>query len=103
MRCKPGDLAIVVGGSNNNIGMTVTVHNLEDPPIPLFLGDPPREVKIEKSGEIWRVNRNIHWFTAISLQPIYEGPYIEDRCLLPISPPADMKEDVGEQELNVIR
>ena len=88
MKCKPGDLAIVVNSNQANVGLSLTVQCLEDPPF----GAP------EHKGKIWRVDRNIHWFASATGQRVYVGPYIEDHCLMPITPPDDMTEDTDERE-----
>ncbi len=80
LRCKPGDLALVVKGPLNS-GKLVRVIALEDPPASHMI------LRCHR-GETWRVDQLMHW-GVVPGQSLYQWPHAPDSCLLPIRPEPD--------------
>jgi len=81
LRCKAGDLALVIRGDDQgirNIGKLATCLALEDPPT----------VRVLKfHGRIWRIDRRLTWRHRKS-RVSFESSYCPDAFLLPIRPDA---------------
>ena len=74
MRCKKGDIAIVVGGRTGlNLGEEVTCL--------AFVGMPEF---LSSHEDCWRIDKSVMWSDGIN------RPYCPDSCLMPIKP--DSKE-----------
>lgn len=88
LRCKPGDLALVIAGEGN-IGKMVTCLRLEDP---IFADS----VISHRLGSIWKIDRELIWTTNMRVVHI---PYYPDEQLLPITPEEDPEGVVWEKEV----
>lgn len=75
LRCKPGDLALVVRGTQT--GKMLTCERLENPPARFSLEHSP----------IWKVDRDMPW--GRTLEDARWIPYAPDDALMPIRPEPD--------------
>jgi hypothetical protein len=100
LRCKQGDLALVIAGEHN-VGMVV--HCLEPLPAGFWRDDIPWELRqrgarqqiAPEAGPLWRVDRPIQWGTTQGnlKHGVSTVMYVvPDKALMPISPPDETTE-----------
>lgn len=77
LRCKPGDLALVLVGKTN-AGKLVTCLRLEQPAV--FPTD---------CVDVWLVDRPLRWANVYGPFPKFDIPYAPDGALMPIRPEPD--------------
>ena len=94
MNCKQGDLALAIPPSFD-AGKAFTCVEVLMAPTPETLS-----VGIEDSNDypLWRVDRGATWTSAPGALRM-QLPFIPDRCLLPLRPPADDETDTADQDL----
>jgi hypothetical protein len=94
MNCRPGDLALVVGGLEENIGTTVRVIRAEPPP--------HRTSEVD----VWLVDKSLVWIhrrwrtvslwflgeLTIQRSKRFKQPYAPDNILMPLRPPGEKTE-----------
>ena len=90
LRCKPGDMALIIRSSCGNEGKIVTC--LE------FIGK--ENDNWHANGDRWRIDRKIPW-TDKSGRIRGEHDTISDRYLMPIRPDEIKGERLNESLLNI--
>jgi hypothetical protein len=96
-RCKPGDLCLIIKGSHIGSHCTVLRHASKEEVISLCksLCDIP-VIVINYEDPIWLIDVPVLWNASRMAE--FTIPYQKDSSLLPINPPADMKDDMHEHE-----
>lgn len=82
VNCKPGDMAIVIRGPRENLGLSVTVLRLHKHPV--FAG---RVLVQCGGGPFWEIDRPLS-YPAMEGPPVHV-PFSADEALMPIRPERD--------------
>lgn len=94
MNCKQGDLALAIPPSFDAGKVFTCVEVLMAPtPETLAVG-----INAGKNYPLWRVDRRATWIGAWSDNHM-SMPFIPDRSLLPLRPPASDETDTADQDL----
>jgi hypothetical protein len=86
MNCCPGDLALVVGGSRENLGKVVQCLRLIDGREPIACSLGVRACDCEH-GEVWVIDRELKCWTKDGQKA--HAPVAWDKFLMPIRPEPD--------------
>lgn len=85
MKCKPGDMAIVIGGTKGTqIGRVVTC---------IRLLERHEHFAREQGGPVWLVDTELWWDGSRGLT---QQPWAFDKWLLPINPKGESVETLDE-------
>jgi len=93
LRCKPGDLCLVIGGKHNS-GKVVTT-------IRLATEEEIKEIKPKITDQpIWKVDTDLRW-QYLPSGKIKDQPFIFDSRLLPINGLPEENEEQHPKEIPV--
>lgn len=96
MNCKPGDMALVIGGPRENLGREVTCLELYSPGIIPTVTPAGAPAFIESDEVFWLIDRNLtyqNWGGET-----VDVPYAADCYLLPIRPERDEDLEYTQRE-----
>jgi hypothetical protein len=94
LRCRPGDLALVIRDSD--AGKVVTCIELADESERSKLG------MCDLNGPVWRIDRDCMWADHSSGGLEIPLPYCPDSALMPIRPEPDGEHEESAQETDLL-